>query len=133
MLMAVLFFVRPRMRLELKAILIIAAALLCNRLYSTQFNLWFYPFVFLLLAESKKSIGPLLIVLLALDFVNVVVFPFGFAYTLHELDYNSFANGSGSEGGAWTMVFSAAVIIRALLLLGLMTIIWAWEEKADPP
>jgi len=44
---------KPRQSLEIKIILLCVAMLLFNRVYSTQFHLWFYPFLILFILPGQ--------------------------------------------------------------------------------
>jgi hypothetical protein len=107
---------RPRMALEYKCVLVCVAAILVNRVYSAQFQLWFYPF--LLFGLAKESGRGILAFFLGLDLLNVLVYPFSF--TLAYAEVQGFRPGAAAElGGLWAIVFSVAIVLRALLLAGL--------------
>jgi len=93
--------------------------LVLNRIYSTQFNLWFYPFAILGAAqETRERRRRLLGMLLGMDLLNVLVFPVSFVLTLGEV--GSFAPLSAATGaGFWTVTFSAAVVLRGMMLAAL--------------
>ena len=107
---------RPRMRLEYKGTLVCIAAILVNRIHSTQFHLWFYPFLVLgLLTEPWPALRRIVPLLVAMDVLNVLVYPFAFAYAYGEM--GGFAPFSARDsGGPWTAVFSIAIVLRAALL-----------------
>jgi hypothetical protein len=87
------------MRLEDKGALVCIAAILANRIHSTQFHLWFYPFVILgLLAEPARAVRRMVPLLAALDLTNVLVYPFAFAYAYGEMD--GFAPFAARAAGA---------------------------------
>jgi hypothetical protein len=108
--------VRPRMGLERKGVLVCIAAILFNRIHSTQFHLWFYPFLILgLVAAPRPTLRRIVPLAVVLDLVNVLVYPFAFAHAFAEMD--GFASWSArAAGGPWTVVFSAAIALRAVLL-----------------
>jgi hypothetical protein len=109
------------MRLEYKGALLCIAAILFNRIHSTQFHLWFYPFLILgLLAEPRPTLRRIVPLLVVLDLVNVLVYPFAFAHAYGEMGgFTPFS--ARAAGGAWTAVFSAAIVLRAVLLALLAT------------
>ena len=76
-----------RLRIEARSVLMICAALVFNRVYSTQFNLWFYPILVVLLANAGNSrfFKHLFFSLVLLDVVNVLVYPFVFSSSLQEI------------------------------------------------
>jgi hypothetical protein len=115
--------VRPRMRLEYKGALLCIAAILVNRIHSTQFHLWFYPFLVLgLIAEPARALRRIVPLVAFIDLLNVLVYPFAFAYAYGEMGgFLPFA--ARDAGGPWTAVFSAAIVLRALLLAALAGLI----------
>ncbi len=71
--------VKPSMPIEAKGVLICLAAVVFNRIYSTQFNLWFYPLLILAaLGASEARRNALLLLMVLLDVLNVMVFPVTF-------------------------------------------------------
>jgi hypothetical protein len=115
-LVALVLVVRPRLGLEYKGVLLCIAAIVFNRIYSAQFHLWFYPFLLLgMIGEGQVRIRQLVVVAVALDLLNVVVFPLSFTLCLEEIGgFRPFA--AVASGGLWTVVFSAAIVLRALAL-----------------
>jgi hypothetical protein len=111
MLLAVV--IKPRMPLEDKGVLVCLAGVVFNRIYSTQFNLWFYPFLILvILASDDRRRRLLALVLVVLDLLNVIVYPFSFAGAVAEM--GGFFPWSARAGGPWTIVFSAAIALRTV-------------------
>jgi hypothetical protein len=111
MLLAVV--IKPRMPIEDKGVLVCLAGVLFNRIYSTQFNLWFYPFLILaVLATGGRRRRDLVAVFVVLDVLNVIVYPFSFAGAVAEM--GGFFPWSARESGPWTVVFSAAIALRTL-------------------
>lgn len=104
-----------------KGIVFCVALLFLNRIYSPQHNLWFYPFLLVLIAEARSGFYFYLGTYLLMDFLNVIVFPFGFTYAIVEMgrdNQNAFeALAAKNRGGIWTYLFSLAILLRALLLL----------------
>lgn len=99
------------------------ALVVLNRIYSPQFNLWFYPPLLLAMAAARRVefVAAALFVGL-LDLVNVAVFPFVYAGVAHEL--GGFEWGVAPwTGGPATELFTTLVIVRALMLLVMLTII----------
>ncbi|HET7747322.1 MAG TPA: hypothetical protein VFM29_08470, partial [Vicinamibacteria bacterium] len=117
---------RPRMRLEAKAVVACAAGMVVNRLYSPQFHLWFYPFLIglILLQRDRAAARRLILAGVALDVVNVFAYPFSLAYAVTEMQ--GFAMGAAARGGAWTIAFTVAVVVR-LLALGVVAVL-AWKS-----
>jgi len=123
---------RPKMRLEYKAVLTCLAAILFNRIYSTQFHLWFYPFLlFVLCLEEERRIKLFLGVFLGLDLLNISVYPFLFTASINEL--RGFAPlAARRHGGVATALFTVAVCLRALVLILLAVLVASGpEEKAE--
>ncbi len=118
-LIAIAALVKPKLTFEYRCVLMVIAVILCNRVYSTQFNLWFYPFLlFALDQELGTRFSQLLKGYIALDVVNVFVYPFAFTNALAEL--GAFGPSIAAErGGVWTTLFSAAILLRASLLVWL--------------
>ncbi len=108
--------VRPRLCIEYKGVLVCLAAVFFNRIYSTQFNLWFYPFLILgvLADEDERRRRRIVIVFLLLDVLNVVIYPLSFAGAVAEM--GGFFPGAAREGGPWTVVFSAAIALRTVVV-----------------
>jgi hypothetical protein len=111
--------IRPRLPLAQKAVLVTIAMVLCNRIYSPQFNLWFYPFLILsMLRLPRRPMLQLLGLYVALDICNVLAYPLAFSPALNEM--GSFdAYNAAQHGGAWTMIWSASIVVRCLLLLAI--------------
>lgn len=127
-LVALALVVRPSLRFEYRAVLLCTATILFNRIYSAQFHLWFYPFLFFGLATERAAgrFRAILVTWSALDLLNVLVFPFSFAACLGEIGrYEPYA--AASRGGPWTAVFSAAIVARSLAL-----VVLAWLLLAEP-
>jgi hypothetical protein len=131
-LLAAALLARPRLRLELKGVLLCIAAILFNRIHSTQFHLWFYPFLILgSMAEPRPALRRVAILAIALDLVNVLVYPFAFAYAYGEM--GGFAPWAArARGGPWTMAFSAAIVLRAALLVALAALLLRRGGQGGP-
>jgi hypothetical protein len=122
-LMLLAIVVRPALRVEPKGVLVCLAAVLFNRIYSTQFNLWFYPLLVLAALESPAPRRRALLGTMAvLDVLNVAVFPTTFTPAVAEMGgFFPFAANGG--GGAWTIAFSAVILVRALVVAALAAIL----------
>ncbi len=115
--------VRPRMGLEYKGVLVCLAAVLFNRIYSTQFNLWFYPFLFLgALGDDERGRRQVLAWFVALDVLNVIIYPFSFAGAVAEMG-GFFPGAARAAGRGATLVFSAAICLRTVVVAGLGALI----------
>lgn len=115
-LMLAALLVRPGLPVEYKGVLVCIAAWIVNRVYSPQFNLWFYPFLVIVLAsETGGRFWWLLGVFVALDFTNVFVYPFSFSLAQAEA-HGSTALAAWRAGGGWIYAFSGAILLRASLL-----------------
>jgi hypothetical protein len=120
MLMAVV--VRPRMPIEYKGVLVCLAAVLFNRIYSTQFNLWFYPFLILgALADDEHRRRQMALAFVVLDVLNVIVYPISFAGAVSEM--GGFFPWAARAGGPWTIAFSAAIALRTVVVAALAALI----------
>jgi len=129
-LVAAVLLAKPAMSLERKAILLCIAAIVLNRVYSTQFHLWFYPFLPFVLAKEEGRIQGAVVLFVLLDFFNVLVFPFSFTGALAEMqDFRPLA--ALQEGGPWTGVFTSAIILREGFLLALAWLLY--KEPSPPP
>ncbi len=129
-LMLVFLFWPVRLRIEARSVLMMCAALVFNRVYSTQFHLWFYPMLVVLLATAGNGVSfrRLFCALVLIDVVNVLVYPFAFSECLQEI--HTFGNGAALvSGGGWTVFFSALILLRALILIGVMVLM----IKEKPP
>ncbi|MCC6277126.1 MAG: hypothetical protein IT289_04325 [Oligoflexia bacterium] len=128
-LMAFFFFYRPRQPWEVKGTLICLATLVFNRVYSTQFHLWFYPLWLLFMIRLPRSRFTLHLGLLgAFDLLNILVYPFSFTYCLMEI--KDFASGSAAlHGGPWSLVFALSIFARAALIVGLIYVLLKDGEK----
>ncbi|MFH1808728.1 MAG: hypothetical protein ABIJ09_08280 [Pseudomonadota bacterium] len=120
--------VRRSWSFETRCALTCMATLICNQVYSAQFNLWFYPFVLLILAQARDPRWPA-VLLLALDLSNVAVYPFVYARVVDELDGFTPA-AAADRGGVWSIVFTLAVVFRAGLLFALG--LWLARRTAPP-
>jgi len=111
--------VRPSMPIEAKGVLVCLAAVLFNRIYSTQFNLWFYPLLILAaLGASEARRNALLLLMVLLDFLNVMVFPTTFTPAVAEMG-GFFPFAARNAGGPWTIAFSGVIVARALVVAAL--------------
>ena len=138
-LMALALFVRPRQSLVDKGVLICLATLVCNRVYSTQFHLWFYPLLLLGAAhlaapELRRLLGHFVV----LDLLNIVVYPFAFARADQEMQgFRPW--GAIESGGPGTLVFSLAIVLRTFAVIWLAIRLLrrpdpeAAEATGDPP
>jgi hypothetical protein len=118
-LVALALVVRPRLGLEYRGVLLCIAAIVFNRIYSAQFHLWFYPLLLLgMIGEAADRRRRLLALGIALDVLNVVVFPFSFTLCLQEIEgFHPYA--AAANGGPWTIVFSLAIVLRTVALVAL--------------
>jgi hypothetical protein len=123
---------KPRMRLEHKGVLLCIASILFNRIHSTQFHLWFYPFLVLgLMTETQPALRRAAVLAVALDLVNVLVYPFSFSYAYAEMGgFEPWA--ARARGGPWTVVFSAAIVLRAALLVALAALLLRRYGQGGP-
>ena len=122
-LMAAAVLVRPRLPLEAKGTLVCLAAVVFNRIYSTQFNLWFYPLLLLFALREPPARRRVLLGLFAvLDVLNVLVFPTSFTPAVAEMG-GFFPYAARDGGGPWTVVFSVAIVARALVVAGLAAVL----------
>jgi hypothetical protein len=115
--------VRPALRIEPKGVLICLAAVFFNRIYSTQFNLWFYPLLVLAALDAAPARRRSLIALMAiLDVLNVLVFPTTFTPAVAEMGgFFPFAARDG--GGPWTVAFSWIIVARAVVIAALAAVL----------
>jgi hypothetical protein len=123
LLMLVAVAVRPRMSIEYKGVLICLAAVFFNRIYSTQFNLWFYPFLILgALRDEPRAQRRIAATFVILDLLNVLIYPLSFAPAVAEM--GGFFPGAARNAGTGTIVFSVAIALRtvvvALLAAGIL-------------
>jgi hypothetical protein len=134
-LLAAALLVRPEMGVEKKGALLCIAAILFNRIHSTQFHLWFYPFlIFGFMAAPGPVLRRMVALALVVDLLNVFVFPFAFSYAYGEMGgFTPYA--ARARGGPWTAVFSAAIVLRAALLLALAVLLlrrYGQAGREDP-
>ncbi|MFI5183289.1 MAG: hypothetical protein ACHQNV_02740 [Vicinamibacteria bacterium] len=114
---------RPRLRLEYKGVLLCIAAILFNRIYSAQFHLWFYPFLLLgMITEGEERRRQILSLAVALDVLNVIVFPLSFTLCLDEIG-GFYPYAARANGGPWTVIFSGAIVLRAVALVVLAALL----------
>jgi hypothetical protein len=120
---------RPRLGLEYKGVLVCLAAVFFNRIYSTQFNLWFYPFLILgALVDDPARRRQVGVVAAGLDLLNVIVYPLSFAGAVEEMGgFFPFAARQG--GGPWTVVFSAAIVVRTLAVALLAAVLLRARDR----
>jgi len=124
---------KPRMRIETKSILVILAALIFNRIYSTQFHLWFYPMVLFLIAyeTDPKRFRGLLGYLLVLDALNILVYPFTFSQAVSEMGGLG-PNLAAQRGGWGTVLFSQFIVIRAVVLVAFFVFLVKLNAASAP-
>ena len=116
--------VKPAMRIESKGTLICLAAVFFNRIYSAQFNLWFYPLLVLAALEAgERRRNGLLMLMALLDFLNVMVFPTTFTPAVAEMG-GFFPYAARDGGGPWTIVFSWMIVARTLVIAALAVALW---------
>lgn len=116
-LLLVTLAIRPRLPLAQKAVLIAVAIVICNRIYSPQFNLWFYPFLILaMLRLPHRQMLQLLGLYVALDICNVLAYPLAFSPALDEMGRFDVYNAA-EHGGVWTVIWSASIVVRFLILV----------------
>jgi hypothetical protein len=115
--------VRPAMRLEPKGVLVCLAAVFFNRIYSTQFNLWFYPLLVVAALDAPEGRRKALLLLMALlDVLNVMVYPATFTPAVAEMGgFFPFAARHG--GGPWTVAFSCVIAVRAAVIAALAVLL----------
>ena len=119
--------VRPKMPIEYKGVLICLAAVFFNRIYSTQFNLWFYPFLILgALGDDPRRQRRLVLTFAVLDLLNVLIYPLSFAGAVAEM--GGFFPGAARAAGGWTIVFSAAIAVRTVVVAVLAILILRGRE-----
>jgi hypothetical protein len=122
-LMTLAIVLRPELKLEYKGVLICIASIFFNRIYSPQFHLWFYPFLMFVIAqEPNKRWRWFMWLYLAIDVINVIVFPISFAYAIEEM------KGLGAlfareKGKIWTIVYTLSILGRTVLLAGISGLI----------
>lgn len=117
-LMLLMLLARPRLPVESKGALVCMAAVLFNRVYSTQFNLWFDPFLLILCARlpSRGWYRAMLAMYVLVDLVNVFIYPLAFTKCLTELHEQFKPLRASLYGGVWTLLFSLAIGLRTVLL-----------------
>ena len=132
-LVAAALLARPRAALEAKAVLVCLAALPLNTFYSSQFHLWFYPFLIavVLREPDRRNARALAAAAVLLDVVSTAVYPFALAYAYTEL--GGFALGAGAaRGGPWTAAFTVAVSLRVLAAAALAALVWRATRPGWP-
>jgi len=131
-LMAAAVLVKPALPLARKVVLVAIAALIFNRIYSPQFNLWFYPFVVLvMLASPATRMKRLLVLYVILDVSNVLIYPFIFTLALKELgQFGPYL--AAQRAGTWTVVWSCCIVLRAAILLLLAREMLFSRRASDP-
>lgn len=118
-LLLVTLLVRPRLPLAKKAVLVAIAIVICNRIYSPQFNLWFYPFLILtMLPLPHRQMLQLFALYVALDVCNVLAYPLAFSPALDEMGRFD-AYNAAQHGGAWTVIWSASIVVRFFVLVAI--------------
>jgi hypothetical protein len=127
-LVALALLVRPRGGVEAKAALVCLAALPLNSFYSSQYHLWFYPFLIALVLRERdrRRAVALAVAAVFLDLSSVLTYPFALAYAFTEM--GGFAIGSAAaRGGPWTAVFTTGVLLRMLAVGLVAALVWRSE------
>jgi hypothetical protein len=122
---------RRRAGIEGKAVLVCLAALPLNSFYSSQFHLWFYPFLVALVLRERdpRRAWALALAGVVLDVASALTYPFALAYAFTEM--GGFGIGSaGARGGPWTRVFTAAVLAR-MVAVGVLAFL-VWRSQGSP-
>lgn len=114
---------RPRLGLEYKGTLMCLAAIFLNRIYSTQFHLWFAPLLLLgAVQETPERRRRIAASWAVLEALNVLVYPFSFAGAYREMGgFEPLA--ARLRGGPWTVVFSVAIALRTVALAALAALL----------
>lgn len=116
---------RRRMPLSTKFVLVCGALLLCNRVYSPQFHLWFLPFALLVAAQHTGAQRMLLVGLLGLvDVANIAIFPFLYAGVVAEVQGHFGWGAMAAIGALYSEFFTSAVFLRAFALLALLATLY---------
>jgi hypothetical protein len=132
-LMGLAILVRPRLSFLYKGVLVCLAAIVFNRVYSTQFHLWFYPFLLLAAAREETAVFRRILVLFAaLDALNVLVYPVSFTYAYREMT-GFWPLAARQNGGPGTVVFSAAIVVRTFVVIALGALILRRPDDPDEP
>ena len=132
-LMMASILLRPRHALAQKIALVGCSMLLVTRVYSPQYHLWIYPFLICLIAASPSSRLRVwfLSFFLALDVVNMAIYPFLFTTAINEV--GGFCYGAAAaRGGIGTLALSACVALRAVGMLALWTRLFFTSERDLP-
>jgi hypothetical protein len=130
-LVALAFAVRPRGGIEGKAVLVCLASLPLNSFYSSQYHLWFYPFLIALVLRERdrRRAGALALAAVFLDLSSALTYPVALAYAFTEM--GGFGIGSASaRGGPWTTVFTFAVLARMVAVGLVAVLVWRSEPCA---
>jgi hypothetical protein len=120
LILCVIFF-KYYQSLAAKIVLSCCAMLFINRVYSPQFNLWFYPFLLLILADIPRC-HFLLALFLLLDLINICVFPLGLSYAARELQ--GLSPAKLFQGGWASFFFATVVFLRAAVICALLAILF---------
>jgi hypothetical protein len=133
-LVVIAMLIQPRLSIEARCALICIAMVVLNRVYSPQFNLWFYPFLCVLLA-GRTGRGALLLValLVTLDVVNTLVYPFSFSSAYAELGGTFGAQLASERGGGWSILFSISIVVRTLILAALAWYLLKLPDESIQP
>jgi hypothetical protein len=131
-LMLAAILVKPAMRVESKGTLVCLAAVFFNRIYSTQFNLWFYPLLILAALEATRPWRHrLLLLFVVLDVLNVMVFPTTFTPAVAEMG-GFFPFAARDAGGPWTVAFSWVIVARTAVIAVLAAALWRAPTLDSP-
>ncbi len=121
---AAVLLTRRQMPWAAKVALVCMALLVLNRVYSPQFNLWFYPPLLLAMASAdRRNLVALCALLVALDLFNAAIFPFAYAGVVDELGRFRWGTAA-AEGGPWTVALTLLVWLRALALLAIALLLY---------
>lgn len=130
---AAVLLTRRRMPWAPKVALTCMALLVLNRVYSPQFNLWFYPPLLLAIgAAERPGLLALTALLIALDLLNVAIFPFAYAGVVAEIGFFKWGIAP-SKAGLYTEAFTLLVWLRSLALVAMAVLLYRLEVRHRRP
>ena len=125
-------FLPTKLKFEGRMVIICIVGLLFNIVYSPQFNLWFYPFLILLIAQEKKGRRMAwLILFFAVDLINISVFPVLYCETELEGYHFHQIRTAVANGSYWGCALSALVIARTVILIMIIRLVFIRGRKVS--
>jgi hypothetical protein len=121
---------KPELGLVRKSAIALMAAFIFNRAHSSQFHLWFYPFIVISAAQvSAGSARRILAALLLIETAHICLYPFLFPYLMDEIGLFNFYQAHW-QGGLAAEMFTGLVFYRSVMLAAMIAVLLRTKAAA---